>query len=140
MARIQLTDMQSEEHISCHTKDLSLFGCFVETKAPFLVRTKVRLRISHAGTNLVGQGNVANSLPNSAPIREYAFVEGYRVTTHSQQQIDGVVVVFLGQKGGVAAATLADIRRWHEGYLTGKLFLDRCSLDPVDSFHDGLRR
>ena len=139
MARIELTDMRSEEHISCHTKDLSLFGCFVETKTSFLLGTKVRLRISHPGTNLVGQGKVAYSLPNSAPIREYAFVERYRVATHSQEQIDGVVVVFPGQKGGVARATLPDIRRWHEGYLKDKLFLDRCSLDPVDSFHDGLR-
>jgi hypothetical protein len=77
---------------------------------------------------------------NQLQFAEYTFVEGYRVATHSHQQIDGVVVVFLGQKGGVAAATLADIRRWHEGYLTDKLFLDRCSLDPFDSFHDGLRR
>jgi hypothetical protein len=76
---------------------------------------------------------------NQLQFAEYTFVEGYRAATHSQQQIDGVVVVFLGQKGGVAAATLADIRRWHEGYLTDKLFLDRCSLDPADSFHDGLR-
>jgi hypothetical protein len=77
---------------------------------------------------------------NQLKFAEYSFVEGYRAATHSQQQIDGVVVVFLGQKGGVAAATLADIRRWHEGYLTDKLFLDRCSLDPADSFRDGLRR
>jgi hypothetical protein len=88
----------------------------------------------------------ARQLPESAlgqnqlQFAEYTFVEGYRAATHSQQQIDGVVVVFLGQKGGVAAATLADIRRWHEGYLTDKLFLDRCSLDPANSFHDGLRR
>jgi hypothetical protein len=77
---------------------------------------------------------------NQLQFAEYTFVEGYRAATHSQQQIDGVVVVFLGQKGGVAAATLADIRRWHEGYLTDKLFLDRCSLDPANSFYDGLRR
>jgi hypothetical protein len=77
---------------------------------------------------------------NQLRFAEYTFVEGYRAATHSQQQIDGVVVVFLGQKGGVAAATLADIRRWHEGYITDKLFLERCSLDPADSFHDGLRR
>ena len=77
---------------------------------------------------------------NQLQFAEYTFVEGYRAATHSQQQIDGVVVVFLGQKGGVAAATLADIRRWHEGYLTDKLFLDRCSLDPPESFRDAPKR
>jgi hypothetical protein len=77
---------------------------------------------------------------NQLRFAEFTFVEGYREATHSQQQVDGVVVVFLGQKGGVAAATLADIRRWHEGYLTDKLFLDRCSLDPSDSFRDAVSR
>jgi hypothetical protein len=77
---------------------------------------------------------------NQLQFAEFTFVEGYRAATHSQQQIDGVVVVFLGQKGGVAAATLTDIRRWHEGYLTDKLFLERCSLDPAESFRDAPKR
>ncbi|MGH9713863.1 MAG: SH3 domain-containing protein [Candidatus Acidiferrales bacterium] len=77
---------------------------------------------------------------NQLQFAEYTFVEGYRAATHSQQQMDGVVVVFLGPKGGVAAATLADIRRWREGYLTDKVFLERCSLDPPDSFSDAQRR
>ncbi len=33
IATIELTDMQSEKHISGHTKDLSLFGCFVDNNA-----------------------------------------------------------------------------------------------------------
>jgi hypothetical protein len=67
---------------------------------------------------------------------QHIFVEGYREATHSQQTMAGVVVVFLGPKGGVAAATLPDIRRWHENNLTDKQFLDRCSLDPPESFRD----
>ncbi len=55
-ARIELTDMQSEKHISGHTKDLSLFGCFVETVTPFLEGTKVRLKMSRGETHLVAQG------------------------------------------------------------------------------------
>jgi hypothetical protein len=77
---------------------------------------------------------------NQLQFAQHVFLDGYRVATHSEQELAGVVVVFLGAKGGVAAAKLADIRRWHEGYLTDKLFLSRCSLDPPESFRDSARR
>jgi hypothetical protein len=70
---------------------------------------------------------------------QHIFVEGYREATHSQQTMAGVVVVFLGPKGGVASALLPDIRRWREGYLTDKQFLERCSLDPPESFRDAAK-
>jgi hypothetical protein len=47
---------------------------------------------------------------------------------------DGVVVVFLGSKGGVAAATLTDIRQWVHGDLGDSAFVSRCSLDPPGEF------
>ena len=52
----------------------------------------------------------------------------------SQPDVEGVVVVFLGSRGGVAAATLADIRQWAEGGLTDEAFVNRCSLDPPAEF------
>jgi hypothetical protein len=70
----------------------------------------------------------------------HTFVEGYRAATHSQQTIDGVVVVFMGEKPGVAAATLPEIQRWQEGKVSDKLFFDRCSFDPPDSFRDASKR
>jgi len=66
------------------------------------------------------------------------FVDGYREANHTEQPAEGVVVVFLGEKGGVAAAALADIRRWRDGLLTDKAFLDKCSFDPPDSFRDSI--
>jgi hypothetical protein len=65
VASIELTDVQSEKHLAAHTKDLSVFGCFVETVTPFPEGTKVSLRISRGGTHFVAQGRVANSQPNS---------------------------------------------------------------------------
>ena len=65
MASIELTDVQSEKHLAAHTKDLTLFGCFVETVTPFPEGTKVSLRISHGGTNFSAQAKVAYSRPNS---------------------------------------------------------------------------
>jgi hypothetical protein len=73
---------------------------------------------------------------NQLSYAKHMFLEGYREATHSDQQMAGVVVVFLGAKGGVAAATLEDIRRWHEGYVNDNVFLERCSLDPPASFRD----
>jgi hypothetical protein len=67
---------------------------------------------------------------------KHVFTEGYREATHSDQPMSGVVVVFLGNKGGVAAATLADIRRWRDGAISDKTFIERCSLDPPESFRD----
>jgi hypothetical protein len=52
----------------------------------------------------------------------------------SQPEVEGVVVVFLGNRGGVAAATLADIREWAQGGLTDEAFVNRCSLDPPTEF------
>jgi hypothetical protein len=51
----------TEKQLGAHTEDLSVFGCFVETAAPFPVGTTVRLRISHAGVNFMAQGKVAYS-------------------------------------------------------------------------------
>jgi hypothetical protein len=64
VAGIQVTDLVTEKQLAAHTEDLSLFGCFVETPAPFPAGTKVRLRISHAGANLMAQGTVAYSRNN----------------------------------------------------------------------------
>jgi len=43
---------------------------------------------------------------------EHAFLDGYRTAAHSQEKIVGVAVMFLGDKAGIAAATLTDIDRW----------------------------
>jgi hypothetical protein len=67
---------------------------------------------------------------------KHIFTEGYREAMHSEQPMAGVVVVFLGDKGGVAAATLADIRRWRSGAISDKVFFERCSFDPPESFRD----
>jgi PilZ domain len=58
---VEVTDLQSELHLTAHTKDLNLFGCFVETPTPFLEGTKVRLRITHGSANVAAVGKVAYS-------------------------------------------------------------------------------
>ena len=65
MARIELTDLQTEKHISGHMKDLNLFGCFVETTTPLSQGTKVSLKMSFGEIQFVAQGKVTYSRPNS---------------------------------------------------------------------------
>lgn len=62
------------------------------------------------------------------------FQSRYRTVSQSQTDVEGVVVVFLGTRGGVAAATLPDIRQWVEGGLPDEAFVNRCSLDPATEF------
>ena len=62
------------------------------------------------------------------------FESRYRSVSQSKTDVEGVVVVFLGSRGGVAAATLADIRQWIEGGLADEAFVNRCSLDPPAEF------
>ncbi len=44
---------------------MSLFGCSVKIETPFPEGTRVRLRISHAGTNFIAIGKVVYSRPSS---------------------------------------------------------------------------
>jgi len=67
--------MQSEKHISGHTKDLSLFGCFVETVTPFPDGTRLRLRISRGEKHLAAQGRVTYSRPNSGMGIAFVLIE-----------------------------------------------------------------
>lgn len=48
--------------------------------------------------------------------------------------VEGVVVVFMGNRGGVAAATLTDIQQWVTGDIGDEAFVNRCSLDPPTEF------
>ncbi len=66
---------------------------------------------------------------------KHLFMERYREAAHnSQNSIEGVVVIFLDQRGGVAAASLNDIRSWAEGTISSATFIKKCSLDPPGAF------
>jgi len=62
------------------------------------------------------------------------FQSRYRTVSQSKVDVEGVVVVFLGSRGGVAAAALSDIGQWIEGRLAEEAFVNRCSLDPPTEF------
>jgi hypothetical protein len=63
------------------------------------------------------------------------FRERSREASHnSQSSVEGIVVIFLDQKGGVAAASLDDIGLWTDGSLATPAFLKKCSFDPPSAF------
>jgi hypothetical protein len=64
-ARIELTDVRSETHITERTRDLSLFGCRVDTLKPFPQGTKVKITIAHRSANFEALGRVAYVRPNA---------------------------------------------------------------------------
>ena len=82
------------------------------------------------------------SVPDVAAGKKVRFVEAtfkerYRELSHdSQNSVEGIVVIFLDQRGGVAAASLEDISDWAEGRLSRMAFLKKCSLDPPGAFED----
>ncbi len=66
---------------------------------------------------------------------EGIFRERYQEISHSSKaSVEGVVVIFLDERGGVAAASLEDIARWSAGELNQEAFLKKCSLDPPGAF------
>ena len=68
---------------------------------------------------------------------EAIFLERYREASHSSRRsVEGIVVIFLDQRGGVAAASLVDIGHWADGSLNQTAFLKKCSLDPPGAFEN----
>jgi hypothetical protein len=109
-----------------------------EEVAPFtgnwaLLRDKPTLFVVAQPKHAIPKDSLGQSQVEFA---KHAFLDGYRTAAHSQEKIVGVAVLFLGDKAGVAAATLTDIDRWQKGTLSDKLFLACCSLSPPDAFRD----
>lgn len=64
-ANIELTDVKSDVEVRHRTRDLSLFGCFVETSNPWATGTKVSIKIGHRGVNFLALGKVGYARANA---------------------------------------------------------------------------
>jgi hypothetical protein len=60
---IELTDIESRTQIHERTKDLSLFGCGVETSKPFPQGTAVSIKLSHEDATVAGFARVVYASP-----------------------------------------------------------------------------
>src|ERR1700733_16032015 len=63
-ATAEVVDMHSRTRMNTRISDLSMEGCYVDTNAPFPVRTKVRIRVTASKKTFETQGAVVYSLPN----------------------------------------------------------------------------
>jgi hypothetical protein len=63
-ATAEVVDMNSRTRMNTRISDLSMEGCYVDTNAPFPVRTKVRIRVTASKKTFETQGVVVYSLPN----------------------------------------------------------------------------
>jgi hypothetical protein len=59
----EVTDVASEKMLNGSTSDLSAFGCFVATPAPFSKDTRVRVKITHSRAKFSALGKVAYTKP-----------------------------------------------------------------------------
>lgn len=65
VATLELTDVETDQQLTSHTRDLNLFGCFAESDDTFPADTKVRLRILRAGSSVSVVGKVVYARPRS---------------------------------------------------------------------------
>ena len=91
-ASIDLTDLQSETQIREHTRDLSLFGCHVDTLKPLPPETKVRIKISHRNENFEALGKVTSARPNAGMGIFFT-----RIEPHDQSVLDKWIAELRGQ-------------------------------------------
>jgi hypothetical protein len=64
LANVIVTEVETGNHIPGLIRNLSPFGCYVETTAPFSPGVTVRLIISHSGEKVRALGKVAHATAN----------------------------------------------------------------------------
>lgn len=64
-ASVELLESKFSTRISARTGDLSLHGCYVDTRNPFARGANVRVTITHKEEKFTAVGTVAHSKPNS---------------------------------------------------------------------------
>ena len=62
IANVIVTEVGTEKQIPGVVRNLTLFGCYVETVAPFTPGAKVRLTITHKGQKFTVLGKVAHAV------------------------------------------------------------------------------
>jgi hypothetical protein len=63
------------------------------------------------------------------------FEKAYVDVAKGSTSIDGVVIIFDSEDGGMTAATIAVLRQWKTGALSEEAFWRRCFFDPPEAFN-----
>jgi hypothetical protein len=68
VAKAVVTEVESEKEIHGVLRNLSLYGCYVETPAPFCRGVMVELAITHSSQKFMVLGKVAHAQPKGMGI------------------------------------------------------------------------
>jgi len=63
-ADAEVTDLESETQIREKTKDLSLFGCGIDTSTPIPKGTRVRVKLAYQGQEMTALGLIVYARPD----------------------------------------------------------------------------
>lgn len=97
--------------------------------APLRGKTVNVITVQKAGDSGTDTGSAAK-LAFTKSLFDKAYLEIAKGST----TIDGVVVVFDSDDGGMTAATVAVLRQWKAGTLSEEAFWRRCFFDPPETF------
>jgi len=75
VAPVEITDVQTSDQLKEETSDLSLFGCYVNTRTMWAAGTKVRIRITYKGQTFAALAMVANVRQESGMGIEFSKIE-----------------------------------------------------------------
>jgi hypothetical protein len=89
--------------------------------------------------NIISVQKSGDSATDGGPAAKLAFArflfdKAYVDISKGSTSIDGVVVIFDSEDGGMAAATVQALRQWKTGTLSEQAFWRRCYLDPPEAF------
>lgn len=90
--------------------------------------------------NIISVQKIAESATDTGSAAKLAFTKSlfekaYVELANGSTSIDGVVVIFDSDDGGMTAATVAVLRQWKTGSLSEEAFWRRCFFDPPEAFH-----
>ena len=90
--------------------------------------------------NIISVQKTAESATDTEPAAKLAFTKSlfdkaYLEIAKGSTGIDGIVVIFDSDDGGMTAATVPVLRQWKTGTLSEEAFWRRCFFDPPEAFH-----
>ena len=89
--------------------------------------------------NIISVQKIAESATDTGSAAKLAFTKSlfekaYVELAKGSPSIDGVVVIFDSDDGGMTAATVPVLRQWKKGTLSEEAFWRRCFFDPPEAF------
>jgi hypothetical protein len=89
--------------------------------------------------SIISVQKTSDSATDGGPTAKLAFAKtlfdkAYADVSKGSTSIDGVVVIFDSEDGGMTAATVLALRQWKTGTLSEEAFWRRCFFDPPEAF------